>query len=211
MDKNVDLIFVRHGQSYGNANLPDAPDFHPDDPPLTPLGLWQAECLKERFAPGEVTKIYASTLLRTVQTVHPTAEKMGLPITLLPDLREVGTKIGGTSAEVLREKTPLAIPCESAPLPFPETTAQLEARAERAIRNILDEAVNDDVILIATHGGFFGYLLREVLGISLPETFSWQVLNCSVTHIWLAPDALPKLICAGDVSFLYEKNHNHSK
>ena len=47
--------------------------------------------------------------------------------------------------------------------------------------------------MVVTHGSYFGYLLREALGISLPEAFCWQVDNCSVTRVIFRKDGIPKL------------------
>lgn len=65
------LFYIRHGD----------PVYNPDS--LTELGHRQAEALSMRLAAVGLDKIYCSTSMRAQQTAAPTAQKTGLPITLL--------------------------------------------------------------------------------------------------------------------------------
>ena len=198
----TELIFVRHGESYGNVDLPNAPVFHPDDPPLTPHGLLQAEALASRFAPGDVDMIFASTLLRTIQTVYPTAQKLNMPIYLLPELMEQSTRLHTTDPKYAKEHYPLVVFRDECGADVSDDTDQAcFARAEAVLRDILSRAEGKR-ILIVTHGSFLGYLCRSALGISLPETFAWQVDNCSLTRIYLRESNIPKLSVANDTRHL---------
>ena len=210
MDENrLELLFVRHAQSKGNAGIAD-PDFHPDDPPLTDTGLRQAEALARRFAPGDLDAICAGTLIRSMQTVQPTAEKLRMQIETDPDFNEVDTSISGTSMENVEDLAPRALNSAAAVLPAcrggtcaGETPAACAARAKRAIGRLLARHGPGERVLICTHGAFFGYLIRECLGTSLPEPFAWQVDNCAVTAIALRAGAPPLLLFANDRSHFY--------
>ncbi len=81
------LIIVRHGHSIAN----DTHSFAGiTDVPLSEAGKGQAEYVGEYLAANEhIDRIFISGLLRTAQTAHPTAERLGLPIEIEPDLREV--------------------------------------------------------------------------------------------------------------------------
>lgn len=205
----LDLYFVRHAESLGNAGLP-YPGFHIDDPPLSDHGLLQARALAARFAPGDLDHIYASTLVRTCQTVQPTAEKLGMRIKLLPELMEFGTEGCGTPPDKIRALAPAAaeeaqrIHLERKDYTlFGEDFDAAEKRAEFAVRFFLDTYSNGERILVASHGTFFGYLLRASLGMRLPEPFAWQVDNCAVTGIRFRRDDVPILLCANDISHFY--------
>ncbi|PVU82660.1 histidine phosphatase family protein [Cellulomonas sp. WB94] len=81
------LILVRHGQTSSNvAGLLDT-----DEPGagLTGLGLEQAAALPGVLGAEPIEVLYASTLLRTQQTVAPLASFLGLEIRIRDGLREV--------------------------------------------------------------------------------------------------------------------------
>ena len=81
------MIFVRHG--YSTANEQERFAGHSDFP-LAKIGFEQAERVAEYITKNEkVDKIYSSGLLRTTQTVQPTADALGLPVIADHGLREI--------------------------------------------------------------------------------------------------------------------------
>ena len=201
-DYKTQIVFIRHGESCGNVGLATPEGFHPDDPPLTENGFRQAQKLAACFEKGEIAHIYASPLTRTVQTVYPTAEKLGMRIELLPDLMEVDTRIAGCEREMLERDFPLAIPCTSEPTPTGdtlllsgnETPEALAARAKRCINYIRNRYNNGETVIVVSHGTYFGYLIRECLEIGCGETFNWEVDNCSATCVVLRKDGRKPLL-----------------
>ena len=92
------VLLVRHGQSQGNAGR----RFGGHSPtPLSELGHRQAAATARALANERVTAVYASDLLRAVQTAEPLARATGLEITKTPALRErsVGLMEGLTFEE----------------------------------------------------------------------------------------------------------------
>lgn len=80
------LIFVRHGQSkYNRSRIFTGQT----DAPLTSLGRDQAERTAAYLDRFPISRIYASDLIRAVQTAEPTAARHGLPIIPKPQLREI--------------------------------------------------------------------------------------------------------------------------
>ena len=127
--KDRELLFIRHCESYGNLDFAEnAPVYHPDDPPLTPLGLRQARALSSRFEKGDLDRVYCSSLIRTVQTVYPTAEKLGMSFDLLPQLMEYGTGLDMTDRDRLREH-------------YPDTVRNETGRARRGRHARLDNGL----------------------------------------------------------------------
>lgn len=59
-----------------------------DDPPLTEEGMARAEALAARMTDVPLSAVYATDLLRTQQTVAPTAEAHGLPVRIDVDSEE---------------------------------------------------------------------------------------------------------------------------
>ena len=207
--KRLQFIFVRHAESFGNIGT-RTDGYHEDDPPLTPAGLLQAKKLANRFSAGEIRAVYASTLIRPCQTVEPTARKLGLPVHVFPDLMEIGTRIPGTELQNVAVLAPSALTSAETVLPAvrrytlqDETPEHCVLRAARAIRCITDLSESGDTVLISSHGSFFGYLIRNVLGLRLPESFGWKVDNCSVTSILVGEREKPLLCCANDVRHFY--------
>ncbi|MBR3768400.1 MAG: histidine phosphatase family protein [Clostridia bacterium] len=199
-NKDFIISFVRHGESCGNVGIPYEPEFQTDDPPLSPRGIIEAQKLGKSSVTDSVDRIFSSTLIRAVQTAYPTAEKLNKEIILLSDLMEVGTRIAGADINTLKNNYPLARICLSEPTPsgglllLGNETAELTAlRAKRCIDYIFSVANEGEHILVVSHGTYFGYLLRAALGLSLPESFCWQVDNCSMTRVIFRKDALPKL------------------
>ena len=103
---NADIYLIRHAQSRENSGEEYMPEFTIDDAPLSELGKKQAQALAVRFEPGDIDMIFSSTLIRTAQTMQPTARKLGKPIIMLPELMEAETLVRGTP----REKVKLLIP-----------------------------------------------------------------------------------------------------
>lgn len=208
MNKNVELIFVRHCESNGNAGVAEA-DSHPDDPRLTATGLRQAEKLCAAYASEPIDAIYASALIRTCQTVQPLAKAKDMPVFVLRELMEVNTLIPNTELSRTFLLAPAAYASmrevSASPVRFPPEDGTAEVCAARAafcMETVLSACADGDTVMICTHGGFMGYLLRYCLGLSLPELFNWQIDNCAVFRIRLSADKIPKLIRANDVSHL---------
>ncbi len=95
------LIFVRHGQSESNL----AKIFTGQgNTRLTALGKEQAARTAEYLKQFPISRIYASDLIRTLETAEPTAKAHGLPIIPNRALREIfaGEWEGKTYEEIKR-------------------------------------------------------------------------------------------------------------
>ena len=202
-DITVQLVFIRHGESYGNIGLPTPEGYAKEDTPLTEYGLKQADALAEYwFDNVEVAQIYASPFTRTVQTIYPTAKKLDRPIVLIPDLLEVGSTICGAEPEKLKADFPLCTPCPPKPLPSPETEEHKAARAKRFIDFIADNYKSGETIIVATHGTFFSYLVRAALNVQGDNCFNSQIDNSAVTVVALRANEPPLLRVANCTAHL---------
>ncbi len=211
-DKNYVLTLVRHAESCGNAGIFYEDEYLKDDPPLSPLGLKQAELLAQSKLLENADVIFSSTLIRAVQTVYPSAQKIGKNIILLSDLMEINTEIPGTEYSRLNDNFPLAVACISEPTPTggplllgKETNELIAKRAERCINFFADYASDGSHIAVITHGSYFGFLMRAALDIAFPESFCWQVDNCSVTRIVFRKNEIPKLAFSNYTGHLFQE------
>ena len=84
------MILLRHGQSEFNLHFTRTRvDPGIIDPKLTELGHEQAAHAAETLAgEADIRRIVASPYTRALQTAAPLAAKLGLPITVTPDVRE---------------------------------------------------------------------------------------------------------------------------
>jgi broad specificity phosphatase PhoE len=81
------LILVRHGQS--PSNIDHLIDTTVPGPPLTNLGVAQAQALPGALAGELIDVVYASSMTRAQMTAAPLAAELGLPVLVRDGLREV--------------------------------------------------------------------------------------------------------------------------
>ena len=83
------MILLRHGQSEFNLHF-TATRRDPGivDPPLTELGVAQAEQAANALAHEDIRRIIASPYTRALQTAAPLARCFGLPVLVHPTVRE---------------------------------------------------------------------------------------------------------------------------
>lgn len=80
----LDVLLVRHAEPMA-VGTPEIPD---DDRPLTDAGRAAASELAAELDGWELTAVYSSPYARALETVTVLAERRGLPVQLLEDLRE---------------------------------------------------------------------------------------------------------------------------
>ena len=183
-DITAQIIFIRHGETYGNIGLPTPEGYDEEDTPLTEYGLRQAQAIASYWFDGvEVAHIYSSPFTRTIQTIYPTAQKLGMTITLMPDLIEFGSTICGCDAQKIKHDFPLVIPCRNEALPAFESEAQAQKRAKKFTDYIASTYKNGETVIVCTHGTFLSHLIRAALNITDTNTFNCQVDNTSLTCV----------------------------
>jgi 2,3-bisphosphoglycerate-dependent phosphoglycerate mutase len=217
----VQLVLVRHGQSSNNALYAEAVAAERAantavrraaadlrylrgrvaDPPLSALGVRQAQTLGAAFrsggAPFTPTHLYASPTMRAVQTVSPLAEATSLRVVLHPDAYEVGgvhlfdpqtgtrqARPGATFQE-LRERCPVI---ETTPGLFPASDQpwsgglethdeQALPRAQRLLTALRAAHGHDDVVLLVSHQHFSQFVIAAVLGYAAPPGQRFRIDN----------------------------------
>src|ERR1700684_516802 len=79
-----DLLLIRHGTTDMAGKLCGSMD-----PPLNDVGRGQANDLVSLLRSRDIRLIYASDLLRAVQTAEYLSSDLSIPIVVRPDLREI--------------------------------------------------------------------------------------------------------------------------
>ena len=79
----MDLIIVRHARPEKIENAEG-----PADPPLSPLGIEQAEAVAEFLSQEKIDQIVTSSMQRAYETAVPLSKHIGIDPILRDDLRE---------------------------------------------------------------------------------------------------------------------------
>ena len=173
----MELIIVRHA-------LPESEkrDDGPADPPLSPLGLQQAEATADLLATEGVDHVVTSTMQRAIQTGRPLANRLGLTPERLGDLKESDYRRNsytpveemGADHEVIREflNDPLSMFADG-----------YEAFRDR-VTVALDAVVADNrgrTVAVFCHAMVVGVYLQTLLGLNDP--FAVMADYCGITRV----------------------------
>lgn len=148
------LLLVRHGQIPSNVH--GILDTDEPGPSLTDLGREQARALVTTLHDEPIEGLWASLLVRTQETLLPTASARHLPVSVLPGLREI--RAGDLEGERTREAQRAYMETIFAwatgdpdrRMPGGETGHEFFARFEGALAEIAATGVEDAVV--ASHG-----------------------------------------------------------
>jgi len=162
--KPTTFYFVRHGQSEGNAARVFTGQ---TDSPLTALGRQQAAAVADELANVKFDRIVSSDLSRTRDTAEVIAKRHGLPVEVVPELREIN--VGDRTGKTFDETRGLPNWSDDGFVSWPggESLDQVLARTLGAIDRLIRESTGK-TILIVGHGGVNRILLSHFLGI-LPK------------------------------------------
>jgi broad specificity phosphatase PhoE len=151
----TNLLLVRHGETDWNA---DGRLQGQTDRPLSDFGRAQARRLADELAEETLDAIYSSDLARARETAEIVGERLGLPVSLDPGLREKdwGTWEGLTAVE--RDRVEFV----------GESTEAHQERILNALRRISERHSDGDNVLVVTHGGSMRRVQTAALGMALP-------------------------------------------
>lgn len=151
------ILLVRHGQSTWNA---DGRWQGRADPPLSKLGVRQAEVAAETIADHGITRVWSSPLVRAHQTATIVASLLGLTVENDARLqeRDAGDWTGKTRTEI-EEGWPGFLDGGRRPNGF-ETDDLLHERALAAVREIASGATAP--IVVISHGGLIRVVERAL-------------------------------------------------
>ncbi len=141
------FLLARHGET--DWNFERRVQGHADRP-LNDTGRAQARALADELDGEPIDAVYSSDLMRAHETARIVAERKGLSVIAVPDLREkhFGTWEGLTDREILA-RFPDA---RTRPWGDAETTEEVAERVLGAIRRIAETHPGGRV-LVVSHGG----------------------------------------------------------
>lgn len=240
----MDVYLIRHGQSTNNALFGDT-HLRVSDPHLTALGQHQAEHLATHFTemtnpdeyrglaesapertqaiPYKFTHLYCSPMRRTLQTIQPIAEALGIQPEIHPEVYEMGgvfmeqdgitTGYGGMSRSEIADEFPdVIIPeciteagwynAKQGKEPISVTMGRaIKIAYEMFVRGKNEDTLDESVAVVA-HAGFIAFYMKALMN-ALPN-FNYMLTfhNTSVTRITYTPDLPPRIMYMNRVSHL---------
>jgi broad specificity phosphatase PhoE len=159
------------------------------DTSLSDRGQRQVACLVHRMSSAPASVLYASPLLRALETARPVAEAVGAELRLEPDLREIHCgDVDGWPVEEVRRCYPdlweanLRQDDEGFRWPGGETYRELRERSLGALRRIA-AAHPGERVLVVTHAGVISQVLGCLHGINPARWECYRPGNCSLTEL----------------------------
>ena len=183
----TEVILLRHGAS--QPFVPGQPFPLVDgqgDPPLSSVGLTQAQSSADRLRNEPIAALYATNMQRTQQTVAPLAALLGQEVVIEKDLREIG--LGEWEGGLLRQKAAENHPIYQQMLleqrwdviPGAESNQEFGSRCMNALDRIVERHPGE-LVLCTVHGGVIGSILAQIAS-SSPFAFAGAD-NCSISQI----------------------------
>ena len=163
--------YLRHGETDWNKQGLQQGSV---DIPLNETGLAQAREAAERLLGRGITTIIASPLSRARVTAEIVAERLGLPVTIDPDLREVGwgihegTGMAGWFHEWIAGHA------------TPEGAESFAALRRRVVTGLNRALAQPPAVLVVAHGGVFR-AARAAMSVEM----TGRTRNC--VPIWCEP------------------------
>ena len=183
------ILAIRHGETAWNVDTRIQGQL---DVPLNDIGRWQAHRLALAVSDEGIDAVYASDLLRAMQTAQAVAAGTGREIVTDPGLRERGFGVfeGLTYAEIQQR--------------FPEMSERWRKRdptfgapGGETLRDFFDRSVATvtrlalahpgQTIAVVAHGGVMDALYRAAARIALDAPRSWQLGNASINRLLHTP------------------------
>ncbi len=201
------ILLARHGETEWNA-IRRVQGW--TDIPLSTTGEAQAERLAQRLDRFPLTAVYSSDLGRAVETARPAADRHGLSVLTLPELREksFGDWEGLTQADLERDFPDLWRRYHverdfHALVPGGETWPDVHTRLAAALRQILTAHPGpEETVLVVGHGGSARVLILEALQAPLPTLLCLHLDNASLSRLDFQGSTDTRVVFLNDTSHL---------
>jgi broad specificity phosphatase PhoE len=178
VSKATTFYFVRHGESEANAARRFAGR---SDSPLTAKGRRQADAVADELEKVPFDRVVSSDLSRTRDTAEVIARRHGVPVEVVPALREID--VGDRTGKPFDEARGLPEWRDDGFVAWPggETLEQVLSRTLAAIDRLARENPGKTICVVG-HGGVNRILLSHFLGI-LPKLERSPATNTSISVV----------------------------
>jgi len=178
----VELLVIRHARPVRD----EAPEGGSADPDLADLGRLQAEATADYLTDEGIDHIVSSSMKRALQTAEPLAERLGLHIERLDDLRESDprSQIYVPAEEMERDDPSVAHyfdpDSDINETIFLDGYEEFRTRVERGFAHVI-RTNRSRTVAVFCHGMVTGVYLQILLGIDDP--LSLLVDYCGITRV----------------------------
>ena len=178
----MELLIIRHARPVRD----EAPEGGSADPDLADLGRLQAAATADYLTDEGIDHIASSSMKRALQTAEPLAERLGLSIERLDDLRESDhrSQIYVPAEEMERDDPSVAHYFDPAAdineTIFLDGYEEFRARVERGFEHVIGTN-RSRTVAVFCHGMVTGVYLQVLLGIDDP--LSLLVDYCGITRV----------------------------
>jgi broad specificity phosphatase PhoE len=194
------LYLARHGQSVSNASR----RFQgAQDVPLSELGRRQAVALATALRRGRLAHVYASPLERARRTAETVVAELGVPLTIVGELRELSLgEWEGCTVDEIRALPGdpygqwVRDPVGNCP-PGGEPLPDVQARVLAALAAIAAAHPDGEDVLVVSHGGVISAYLAHWLGLPLSSIWRLTLSNASLSRV-----APPRVLSVNDTAHL---------
>ena len=171
------IFIVRHGQTSGNRARKY---FGITDIELNEEGIIQAGLISKRLERENICRIYSSNLKRAFKTAEIIAKPHKINVESKKDLMEINFgDWEGLSFQEIQKSYPHEFSkwqnnIMDFTIPHGESVLELKKRVEPAFSEILNSAVENNVVIV-THGGPIRVILSSILSPNALETVFWKI------------------------------------
>lgn len=194
------FYLIRHGQTDWNI---EGKIQGKTDIPLNSEGLYQAERLAEGMKERRITAIFSSPLLRAFQTAELLSQEKNLPVTVLPELREVDFGLwegkGWDEVDALYHED--FRNWEEYPGEYMPTGGESRESCSERCRKAVDLMAGEEAAAVVAHGGILAHVVRYLLRKQDGEK-EIIVKNASISVIEYDP-----VLGTGELLFLNDTDH----
>jgi broad specificity phosphatase PhoE len=175
----TNFYLVRHAEKSDSVNS--------GDPALSPRGIRQARWTARHLARSSIDAIYSSPLVRAHETARHIAQELRLPVHICPALRE-RVNWGDDPLQTREEFVAMwefATHHRDWQPPIGDSSHRAGQRLEGLLR-VLADAYPDAHLVLVTHGGIIGDLVRNLFSDVDVRRFTSDistVAHCSITAI----------------------------
>jgi broad specificity phosphatase PhoE len=188
------FVLVRHGHTAANGGPAGMRMSGWTDTPLSEEGRREARLVAEALRRGPAcAALYASPLVRAVDTAGPICAALGLPVRIAPGLREIFCgAVDGLGVEEVRTRYPeawarnLEERHEGFRWPEGESYRELRARCLRTLRALAARHPGERVLLV-THAGFISQAFGWLEGLSCARWSAYRPANGSLSWVLWGP------------------------
>lgn len=169
------IYLVRHGQSEANVN-----EGYSDENALTETGHEQARRTAEFFKNKNISKIYCSDTLRTIETANKISRVTNKDIEYSKRLREIYKEVFNKMTISEKDSNSVSFRPEKK-----ENCKDAYKRISEFIEKFKKETSPDDNVVIVAHGASIVLFIISLLDLSLEEIRYIGMKNCSISTVHL--------------------------